>query len=274
MNSTLMTWLLGATIAGLAAMFLLGTPAGAPTPADAALTSSGGASAPEPAAASYWKSASAAAPSVATVPIAAPIMATAVPAPAAAPCPSCTPQPGTATPVAAPAAPLALMVSTPVAVSTPALVGGCGTPSTPCGEAPCGPLMTCGLKSCPACRGAHSVTCGAPTPTCGLAACAEPCAPPVCDNRPRINRNGPSCVDECTFIQLYSTVPLPVCKSVRFAWAATRGEFLDPCSPHPIYFAPSSGFPGGEEVLITLRVTDAEGNQYSDQMRLHINDVI
>jgi hypothetical protein len=73
-------------------------------------------------------------------------------------------------------------------------------------------------------------------------------------------------------VQLYSTVPLPVCKSIRFAWAATRGQFLDSSSPTPIYFAPGTGFPGGEDVLITLTVTDAQGNEYSDQMKLHVND--
>ncbi|MCX6091488.1 MAG: hypothetical protein NTX23_01270, partial [Candidatus Bipolaricaulota bacterium] len=98
------------------------------------------------------------------------------------------------------------------------------------------------------------------------------CAVPLCDDRPRINRNGPSCVDECSFVQLYSTVPLPVCTSIRFAWAATRGQFLDAASPTPIYFTPGTGFPGGEDVLISLTVTDAQGNEYSDQMKLHVND--
>ena len=95
----------------------------------------------------------------------------------------------------------------------------------------------------------------------------------MCDSRPRINRNGPSCVDECTLIEFYSTVPLPVCPAIRFSWAATRGQFLDPSSPTPMYDAPSTNLSGGEDVLITLTVTDAQGNEYSDQMKLHVNDV-
>jgi hypothetical protein len=172
-------------------------------------------------------------------------------------------------------------------------MGGCGTPTAPCAETPCGSVTTCGhaacgptacghaacgLSSCPTCArpacghtACGSAACG--SAACGHAACGQKlsCEVPVCDERPKINRNGPSCVDECTFIQLYSTVPLPVCKSIRFVWAATRGEFLDPYAPTPVYYAPETGFPGGEDVLITLTVTDAQGNKYSDQMKLHVN---
>lgn len=74
-------------------------------------------------------------------------------------------------------------------------------------------------------------------------------------------------------MQFYATVPLPACPAIRFFWAATRGVFLDPSSPTPVYDAPSTNLPGGEDVLITLTVTDAQGNQYTDQMKLHVNDV-
>jgi hypothetical protein len=78
-------------------------------------------------------------------------------------------------------------------------------------------------------------------------------------------------VDECTFIQLYSIVPMSMCGSARYMWAATRGGFVDPSSPTPIYYAPGTGLPGGEDVLITLTVTDGQGDEYSDQIRLHVN---
>lgn len=79
------------------------------------------------------------------------------------------------------------------------------------------------------------------------------------------------CVDECSFVQLYSTVPLPACSGVRFEWAATRGHFLDPTAAAPMYYAPGTAFPGGEDVLVTLTVTDAQGDRYSDQIKLHVN---
>ncbi len=289
MTNTFVTWLLGAAVAGLAIVLLLGIPATDPTAAAPALASNG--AAPTPAATSYWhdttvgaSSTTVASTAVMSAPRAVPAMASAI-----APCASCSTQLTTTVSLIAPApAP---------AVPTVALAGGCGSPQAPCAEAPCGPLMACGRPSCPVCRtsnASHSVAshavashavashtpCGHPAcghatcgnAACGVATCEHACAAPVCDDRPRINRNGPACVDECSFIQLYSTVPLPVCSSIRFAWAATRGEFLDPRSPTPVYFAPTTGFPSGEEVLVTLTVTDAQGNKYSDQIKLHVND--
>jgi hypothetical protein len=260
MNNTFITWLLGAAVAALGLLLLLGTPAAVSNEvaSSASLTTNG--AAPAPASPSYWQPLGA--PSAAAT-------ATAAAAPIATPaCVSCS------TGATGAAITLAPTATLPVSLPPPGgLRGGCGTPTAPCAEAPCGSVMTCGLSTCPLC--AHT-THG--SSNCGHAACSAAtcghklsCEVPVCDERPKINRNGPSCVDECSFIQLYSTVPLPVCKAIRFAWAATRGEFLDPYSPTPVYYAPETGFPGGEDVLISLTVTDAQGNKYSDQMKLHVN---
>ena len=252
MNNTFMTWLVGAAIAGLGLFLLLGAPAGVSTEAadSSALTTNGASPALEM---TYWKDATPAPIATAPATLAAP-----------ATCPSCgaaSMHVGAAAALAAPAtcSSCAIMSSrTTAAAPLPArslaaatprtgLAAGCGLPTSPCAETPCRALFA----SC-------NLGCGCETP-CG-------------GDRPRINRNGPMCVDECSFVQLYSTVPLPVCSAIHFAWAATRGQFLDPAAPDPIYYAPGSAFPGGEDVLVTLTVTDAQGNEYSDQIKLHVNN--
>jgi len=253
MNNTFVMWLVGAAIAGLGLLLLLGTPAGVSTEAagSSALTANGASPASET---TYWKDATPA-------PIAAAPTALALAAPTA--CPSCgtvSMHVNTAATLAAPAPCSSCAVTSsrsPAVASLPVgscaaavpqrgLAGGCALSGSPCAETPCRAL----------------------TASCNLA-----CGPEVpCGDRPRINRNGPMCVDECSFVQLYSTVPLPACSAIHFAWAATRGQFLDPAAADPIYYAPGSAFPGGEDVLVTLTVTDAQGNEYSDQIKLHVNN--
>ena len=83
----------------------------------------------------------------------------------------------------------------------------------------------------------------------------------------------PLCVDECGFIQLHSSLPQPTCQSMRFEWTATKGYFLDPSSPEPLYFAPTTYFPDGEDVWIGLTIVDAQGIRYTDQVSMHVNNV-
>ena len=132
-----------------------------------------------------------------------------------------------------------------------ASVSGCGGPVTACPSAPC-PQM---VQPCSACN------------ACGP--CADTCPTGV---RPGINRNMDLCVDECTFIQLHATVPQPICDQVSFYWEATKGEFLDPTAAAPIYYAPATQFPAGEEVWVILTVTDATGARYNDQVKIHITN--
>jgi hypothetical protein len=90
--------------------------------------------------------------------------------------------------------------------------------------------------------------------------------------RPGINRNLPVCIDECTFVQLHSTVHQPVCPSTRFRWAASRGHFHDPTASDPIYYAPTARLSRGEDVVITLVITDELGRQFTDHKVLHIRN--
>jgi len=80
------------------------------------------------------------------------------------------------------------------------------------------------------------------------------------------------CVDECSYVQLHATVPQPICDQVSFFWEATKGSFLNPTASDPIYYAPTTHFPGGEDVWIILTVTDSYGARYNDQAKVHINN--
>ena len=91
--------------------------------------------------------------------------------------------------------------------------------------------------------------------------------------KPGINRNMPLCVDECSFLQLRSTVSHPICEQVSFEWSASKGWFLEPTASDPLFFAPTTQFCDGEDVWITLLVTDASGASYSDVVSVHIRDL-
>lgn len=172
------------------------------------------------------------------------------------------------------------------------IVGGCGWPVSPCGRATC-EWATCQriaaerpqpTPACPQPTARPSVgSCGTPvspcaerscewrTHTCG-ASCATPCENAGWE-RPGINRSTPTCVDECSYLQLHSTARHPICSAVRFEWAASRGSFLDPTASDPLYFTPTIHQPAGEEVWITLTITDATGVRYTDQIQLFIRNV-
>ena len=262
MNSSFGIWMIGAGVVVLAVLLLLGAPAAEreSEPALELAESEGvdvGSSywqpvveEPTPAPAVYTR-----APTVVTTSSAAPCpgcgsmhAVSTTPAPSlvggcgypSEPCrrPACNTCPGRTVPVVA-TAPVSETPSVP-------LVGGCGRPSVPCGVPPCAPLMW---------------------------GCYDVCADPCHLTKPGINRNMPLCVDECSFIQLHSTVSHPICEQVRFEWSASKGWFLDPTASDPLYFAPTTHFCNGEDVWITLIVTDASGVQYSDVVSVHVRDL-
>jgi len=168
-------------------------------------------------------------------------------------------------------------VATPTMVSTSQPCSACGvsqsspvipvsTAAVPCYQQPPSP---CGAVPC-----SHQV----PSP-CGPVPCVSlptNCRT-VCDTgcplvNPGINRNLDPCVDECTFVQLHTTIPQPICTDVWFNWSASKGSFLDPTIPDPIFYVPSTQFTSGEDVWIVLTVTSGDGIQYTDQMKLHVVD--
>ena len=131
----------------------------------------------------------------------------------------------------------------PVYVQRPAAASCSQRVPSPCAAAPCYGMPTyCGTS------------CGN---TCPL-------------DKPGINRNMEQCVDECTFVQLHSTIPYPICADVRFEWSTSKGSFLDPTAPDPVFYVPTTHFPDGEDVWVVVTITDGSGAQYTDQLKLHV----
>jgi len=269
MNSTFGIWLIGVGVAALALLLLFAPPSGEPAVSEAAaLEEAAVAEAASTASTSYWRPATSGVTGTTASP--AVVQTVAVPVSTATSCAACGPSSGVATA----AVPTAGIVQ----------VGGCGQPSAACAlpacpsgphawRAPAAPAVVApatGSKPLVGGCGTPSAAC-APTPCVPWAyACYDVCADPCRVMRPGINRNMPPCVDECSFVQLHATVAHPICEAVRFQWNASRGWFLDPSASDPLYFAPATAFPGGEDVWITLLVTDASGAQYSDRLSLHV----
>jgi hypothetical protein len=260
MNSTFGIWLIGAGVAALALLLLLGAPVTEPEVApELDQTEATG----EDIGSSYWQPVVAEAPAPQVVYTPVPSIATVS---TTAPCPRC--------------GSTAVLPATP----SPPLVGGCGHPSTPCWRPTC---STCQRRTKPAAVPAFEAPaapvvggCGHPSTPCGPTPCAplvsgchDVCADPCRVVKPGINRNMPLCVDECSFIQLHSTVSHPICGQVSFEWSASKGWFLDPTASDPLFFAPTTQFCNGEDVWITLLVTDVSGASYSDVVSVHIRDL-
>jgi len=180
---------------------------------------------------------------------------------------------------------------------TATVVGGCGSPATPCSYPSCTVCQrranvcstcgyvspcTCGLPTgCESLIGcetpAVTVTlpatlhCGEPVSPCANPGCQSTCTP-VCLQRAGINRNLPVCFDECSMVQLHATIPHPLCADVRFEWSANGGSFLNPTSSDPLYFTPVVRLPGGQDVVIALTITDTMGRSVTDHIVLHVRN--
>ncbi|MGD9675328.1 MAG: hypothetical protein AB7V19_01400 [Candidatus Bipolaricaulia bacterium] len=250
-TTTFIAVLVGALVAGLALFLLVGAPA--EPPAALVLPEATDASA----AGTYWEPVSATKPAPATfastaASVSPPVYSSYVP--------------GYEPPGGCSACSTSVVTSAAQpAVASPTLAGGCGSPIAPCGGQP-----SCGFSPCPAPVAACATSW---SPASCWEGCHTVCQEPACGVRPQINRNMSLCVDECSFIQLHASVPHPLCRGMRFEWAATGGSFLDPTSSDPVYFAPTTYVPGGENVWVTLTLTDAQGIRYTDQVEIHVNDV-
>lgn len=162
---------------------------------------------------------------------------------------------------------------TPVAMQ---YVATASQPVQPCGSCYPAPVVPIYMQypQVPSCEQRVPIPCG-PVPCSSLPAycgtyCGTPCESTCPLSRPGINRNMELCLDECTFVQLHTTIPYPICSNVCFEWSASKGSFLDPRASDPIYYVPSTQFPNGEDVWIVVTMTDRTGAKYTDQLQLHV----
>ncbi len=65
----------------------------------------------------------------------------------------------------------------------------------------------------------------------------------------------------------------PECQTLTYYWFASAGSFDDPFSPNPVYTAPLTDACDGEDVYITLTVTDPCGASACDSVSVHVQNV-
>ena len=81
-------------------------------------------------------------------------------------------------------------------------------------------------------------------------------------------------VNECSSVRLTCSGYDPDGDALSYYWTAScgRGSFDNPYALHPIYTAPPTDLCGGEEIVLTLTVTDACGASATDSMIVHVNN--
>jgi hypothetical protein len=95
-------------------------------------------------------------------------------------------------------------------------------------------------------------------------------------NHPPVAEVGENLViDECTSIQLTCSASDIDGDALTYHWTAEcgRGSFNDPSLLHPVYTAPATTHCEGENIVLTLTVTDKCGATASDSLIVHVRNV-
>lgn len=93
-------------------------------------------------------------------------------------------------------------------------------------------------------------------------------------NAPPIVQLGPAfSMPECSSKRLAAVASDPECETLTYYWFASAGSFDDPFSPNPVYTAPPTSSCDGEEVYITLTVTDPCGASACDSVCVYVQNV-
>jgi len=93
-------------------------------------------------------------------------------------------------------------------------------------------------------------------------------------NAPPIVELGPSfSLNEGALRKLMPVVSDPECEELNYYWIASKGAFDDPYAASPCYTAPFVDPCEGEDVVITLTVTDRCGASSCDSLTVHVNNL-
>ncbi len=93
-------------------------------------------------------------------------------------------------------------------------------------------------------------------------------------NAPPIVQLGPAfSMTEGTSKRLTAVATDPECQHLTYYWTASAGKFDNQFSAHPVYTAPLTNSCTGEDVSITLTVTDPCGATACDSVCVHVQNV-
>ena len=93
-------------------------------------------------------------------------------------------------------------------------------------------------------------------------------------NAPPVVELGPGfCMTEGTPKRLCAVASDPECALLAYYWTASKGTFDNPCAATPCYIAPLVDSCTGEDVVISLTVTDPCGASACDSLSIHIENV-
>jgi len=136
------------------------------------------------------------------------------------------------------------------------------------------PVYTAPMTAC--CEGENIVLTLTVTDSCGLATTDSMVVHVANVNRPPCADAGPDvCVDEGTTVRLIVSGSDPDGDPVSYRWCDTsgRGFFADPTALHTTYTVPMTACCEGENIVLTLTVTDSCGLATTDSVIVHINNV-
>jgi len=126
------------------------------------------------------------------------------------------------------------------------------------------------------CEGEDIVLTLTVTDSCGMSAMDSLVIHVQNVNQPPHADAGPDlCVNEGATVQLTCSASDPDGDPVSYFWrvASGRGCFSDPTALHTMFTAPMTGVCEGEDIVLTLTVTDGCGMSTTDSMVVHIQNV-
>jgi hypothetical protein len=125
------------------------------------------------------------------------------------------------------------------------------------------------------CNGEDVVLTLTVTDACGASACDSVLVHvrKLCDT-PTVELGPNFVMNEGTARQIVPAIGQSRCGEIlKYCWSATKGTFDSPYAVNPCYIAPLTDLCEGEDVILTLTVTNACGASMSDSVTIHVNNL-